>query len=514
MFVYNTVWRDRRVLKEAESLIGQGWRVTVIGLSLPRDPRPLHEVTAAGVVIRRVPMSLRVPEWRRKSALKGARSRFVRARRAVTRRLHRARRMARGWTRRQAGRLRRPDRMRRLHAWLARRRWLRERRPGRGGSTRHPSAWQTVTRLAAGVWATARSGIALAWVTLYAAADRLVRGELDWWLNARGRWSEFARRASEIAPAAAVYHGHDLGGVGAALAAHGRHGGAALVYDAHELYVESGSLATRSRTLKYLLKRRERMAYRRADAVITVNTSIARELQARYGPRHISVVYNCATPAQSTPDDRIRTTLGLPTHCRIALYQGAFTEVRGLREVAVAVRKPGLESVHLVFMGFGPMQEELEAEARSHAQIHVLPPVLPTELDAWVASADACVMTNLPAGLNEVMSTPNKLFESIAAGVPVITSDFPERRAIVIDSSVGRLGAVCDPTDPDSIADAMRSVLLVDEREMAVLRRRCLDAARLRWNWGIQERELIGLYRTLPRAESPASQQLARERAA
>src|SRR5688572_13347878 len=76
MFVYNTVWRDRRVLKEAESLIGQGWRVTVIGLSLPRDPRPLHEVTSAGVVIKRLPMSLRVPAWRRKSALKGARGRF------------------------------------------------------------------------------------------------------------------------------------------------------------------------------------------------------------------------------------------------------------------------------------------------------------------------------------------------------------------------------------------------------------------------------------------------------
>jgi glycosyltransferase involved in cell wall biosynthesis len=364
------------------------------------------------------------------------------------------------------------------------------------------------------VWATARSGIALAWVALYAGADRLAQGELDWWLNARGRWLEFARRAADIAPAAAVYHGHDLGGVGAAVAAHARHDGAALVYDAHELYVESGSLANRSRTLKYLLKRLERVAYRRADAVITVNMSIARELQARYGPRNITVIYNCATPAESRSVNRIRTALGLPSHCRIALYQGAFTEVRGLREVAAAVRKPGLESVHLVFMGFGPMQGELEAEARLHAQIHVLPPVLPTELDTWVASADACVMTNLPAGLNELMSTPNKLFESIAAGVPVITSDFPERRAIVLDSSVGRLGAVCNPTDPESIADAMRSVLLADAAEMAGMRGRCLDAARQRWNWRIQERELLGLYASLPRAQRPASRQLARGRAA
>jgi glycosyltransferase involved in cell wall biosynthesis len=57
-------------------------------------------------------------------------------------------------------------------------------------------------------------------------------------------------------------------------------------------------------------------------------------------------------------------------------------------------------------------------------------------------------MTNQPAGMNEVLSTPNKLFESIAAGVPVVTSDFPERRAIVLNPALGPLGAVCDPTDP------------------------------------------------------------------
>lgn len=527
MFVYNTVWRDRRVLKEAETLVRRGWRVTIIGLSLPRDPRPLHEVTESGVVIRRIPMSLRVPEWRRKSALKGVRARYARVRRRFTRRIRptirrrraQARRLARTVSARmgrQTDRLRRADRWRRFRAWLTRRRRYRWSKPA--ADAQMPIRWRrrrdlprrVVRRISSAVG----SAVAIGWVAIYAGIDQLAGGELDWWLNARGRWAEFARRAAAIAPYAAVYHGHDLSGIGAAMAAHARHPGAALVYDTHELYVESGTLANRSRTLKYLLKRVERSAYRRANAVITVNASIARELRARYGPRDITIVYNCSTPAGSTSDDRIRSTVGLPTYCRIALYQGALTEVRGLREVAAAVRKPGLERVHLAFMGFGPMQEELEALARSQAQLHILPPVAPAELDAWVASADACVMTNQPAGLNELMSTPNKLFESIAAGVPVITSDFPERRAIVLDATLGPLGAVCDPKDPDSIADAMRSVLLMDADEIAVMRRRCLEAARSRWNWEAQERELMAVYDGLTQVDDPASPQLAGGRAA
>src|SRR5690606_15281325 len=114
---------------------------------------------------------------------------------------------------------------------------------------------------------------------------------------------------------------------------------------------------------------------------------------------------------------------------------------------------------------------------------HLLPPVPPDELLPWVASADVGVMVNQPRTLNERLSTPNKLYESLAAGLPVVSSDFPERRRIVSDDPDGPLGAVCDPTDPAAIARAIRSILELDPAARADLRARVLRAAHARYSW-------------------------------
>src|SRR5438477_513567 len=95
----------------------------------------------------------------------------------------------------------------------------------------------------------------------------------------------------------------------------------------------------------------------------------------------------------------------------------------------------------------------------------------------------------------ERLPTPNKLFESLAAGVPVVSSDFPERRRIVIDDPDGPLGAVCDPTDPTAIADALRSILGLEPAAAADLRARCARAARERYSWERQVPALLATYR-------------------
>ena len=116
-------------------------------------------------------------------------------------------------------------------------------------------------------------------------------------------------------------------------------------------------------------------------------------------------------------------------------------------------------------------------------RIHVLPAVPPDVLAAWVASADVGLMPNQPRTLNERLSTPNKLFECLAVGLPVVSSDFPERRRIVIDDPDGPLGTVCDPTDSSALAAAIGSILDLDPASRSDLRARCLKAAHERWNW-------------------------------
>jgi glycosyltransferase involved in cell wall biosynthesis len=120
--------------------------------------------------------------------------------------------------------------------------------------------------------------------------------------------------------------------------------------------------------------------------------------------------------------------------------------------------------------------------------------VPPAELLDWVASADVGAMPNQPRTLNERLSTPNKLFECLAAGTPVVSSDFPERRRIILDDPDGPLGAVCDPTDPASIAGALRSILDLGPSAAAELRARCRRAASERYAWATQLEILVALY--------------------
>ncbi len=237
---------------------------------------------------------------------------------------------------------------------------------------------------------------------------------------------------------------------------------------------------------------------------MTVNRTLANVLERLFGRLDAVVVHNCP-PRWTPPDPRpdlIREAIGAAGDAPIVLYHGGFSSDRGLLELIAAFERPGLEPAHLVFMGFGPLETALRTrsmEPTLTGRVHVLPAVPPDDLQWWVASADVGVMPNQPRTANERLSTPNKLFESIAAGVPVVSSDFPERRRIIIDDPDGPLGAVCDPTDPGSIAAAIRSVLDQSSEARAALRARCLKAAHERWNWETESAKLIGLYDDLAR---------------
>ena len=434
-------------------------------------------------------------------AVAGTRRRWAGRRKRARAGVARRNRLTRAFVRRQTDRIARFTTQRSARRWAVHRAGQRLRRgQGAVGGALRPFLRGLREGLLAIPHMVVQS-LFTAWAAIYLFVNRLTGGELDWALNTRYRWTSYARTAARLAPPASVYHGHDFSAIAAAVAAARRHGGR-VVYDSHELYVESGSIGGRSRLLKWALRRIERAQYSRSDHLVCVNQLVAQELHERYGRKPTTVVHNCP-PRWHPPRERrdpIRTATGIPQDALIALYQGGFAEVRGLRQMAEAVLAPGLGSVHLVYLGFGPMEAELREmaqDARYGGRLWVLSAVEPDELDEWVASADVCLMPNQPTTLNEIVSTPNKLFESIAAGVPVVTSDFPERRRIILDDPLGPLGAVCDPTDPASIADAMRGLLGRSPALRADLRRRCLEAAHERWNWETEAHRLVALYDSL-----------------
>ena len=124
---------------------------------------------------------------------------------------------------------------------------------------------------------------------------------------------------------------------------------------------------------------------------------------------------------------------------------------------------------------------ETSREPRFEGRHVVLPPVHPDDVRSWAASADVSIIAVPANSLNQRLSTPNKFWESLAAGTPVVIGrDLEVMRAIVEEDG---LGAVADPDDPDDLARALREVLEQPPDDYAAMRERCLAVTRDRYNW-------------------------------
>ncbi len=321
------------------------------------------------------------------------------------------------------------------------------------------------------------------------------------WLLSYGRnIRSWGRLAVERAGPVDAWHAHDLTGLAAVVPHLPRR--STIVYDSHELFLETGTALRLPSMARRLLRVYERRLVSRTQAMITVNDEIARILARRYRPRRIEVVHNCPErwSPPVTPPALIREAAGIPDGAAIVLYHGGLTGGRGIETLLESMRVEGLEDVHLVLMGYGDMRDELQRvalEEQWSGRIHVLDPVPPSALLSWVASADVGAMPNPGATRNDVFSSPNKLFECFAAGVSVVASDFPTMRRIVIDDPGGPLGAVCDPRRPEAIAGAIRSIVGLSPSEREASRARCLRAAAERWNWETEANGLLSIYAEL-----------------
>jgi glycosyltransferase involved in cell wall biosynthesis len=94
---------------------------------------------------------------------------------------------------------------------------------------------------------------------------------------------------------------------------------------------------------------------------------------------------------------------------------------------------------------------------------------------------------------NFLVSQPVKLFEYMAAGIPVIASDFPLWRSIVMDAGCGLM---VNPNDPGAIARAIKYLLTHDD-EAAAMGQRGRLAVEERYNWTREERTFLKFYRSL-----------------
>jgi len=321
-----------------------------------------------------------------------------------------------------------------------------------------------------------------------------------WLVRYRANVRAWGRRAIAAVGEADVWHAHDFTGL---LAIAGRlPQQVPVIYDSHELFADTGSAGHLPAPVRSLLVREERRLLRRVDAVVTVNPGLASVLAARYPPARPIVVRNCPPLADvaARRDDQLRRAAGILPDAAVVLFHGAITADRGIEQVAAVLERPVFRNVHLVLLGYGERRDAWHERSRMGplaGRVHVLDAVPPDVLVAWISSADVAAVLQQPVDLNLRLSTPNKLFEAIAAGVPVLASDLPEIARVVQGDPAGPLGELCDPRDEDAIAAALDRLLGLDPAARSALRARCVIAARERLNWEHEVAALLEVYATI-----------------
>lgn len=276
--------------------------------------------------------------------------------------------------------------------------------------------------------------------------------------------------------------------------------GKRLVYDSHEY--ERDRVAThRSRWDWYFWRRLESYWIKKVDRVITVSQSIAHALQRDHGIEAPSVIVNTPEIAWQEVQNRvvfdIRGHYGLNEESRIIMFVGGIQVRRGIEELLDAMKLLP-HHVHLFLIGPNLMPDLLEAaQATLHPRLHVVEPVAHQELMAYLAGASLSLCLIQQEPLSYRYSLPNKFFESVFAGTPILASRCPEFKRFIDRFENGLL---CDETSPQAIAEGIMTLL--QDRARYVPDPATLQVIWSEYGWAHVKQKLQDLYTSLPTTDT------------
>ena len=252
------------------------------------------------------------------------------------------------------------------------------------------------------------------------------------------KWAELALRIALTYRKADAWHCKDAGAFGMGLLAKRMRSKLKLVYDCHEFESERNG---KPAWLSKAVRRMETRHIGKAEEVIVVSPSIQAAYEARYneqGMRRISLVRNVPNARSGNAATHpLRTNLGLQSDDFVAIYQGALTINRGIETLLAMAPQLNGTRIHLVFMGYGMLEPHVMESVRQNANVHFQPAVPYEEVLNYTGDADVGLVSVKPVCLSYLYCLPNKLFESIQAGIPVLVNDLPDCVALIEEFGIG-----------------------------------------------------------------------------
>jgi glycosyltransferase involved in cell wall biosynthesis len=294
-----------------------------------------------------------------------------------------------------------------------------------------------------------------------------------------------------VATRARCYHAHNTMFLVGMWLGSRLHGGR-FIYDAHEVQWELGRVPAAL----------EACFIRRADGIINVASGRARAMAARYGIplERITVVSNypvfdpyVAAPAAAGADGPVRLVFSGGFNLdnnRLDLLLGALRHV------------PGVD-LSLMAFGYGDGEEVLRRLIAGYGlaeRVRFLPLVKPHEVMGAIRGFDAAVnlLINPRDDIAIRFPSVNKMYEYLAAGLPILCSDIEGFQEEFVREGVA---VSVNALDEASIADGLRS-LVGNRARLPKMKERAVELARDRYNWATQGAQLTALYHRLAPAVS------------
>lgn len=261
-----------------------------------------------------------------------------------------------------------------------------------------------------------------------------------------------------------------------------------LIYDSHEYFTEVPELVNRPKVQK-VWKRIEEYVVPKLPEMITVCKSIADMFHEKYGI-DVHVIRNIPM-RKMLPSPATREEVGLDPEKHILLLQGSGINIhRGSEELVEAMRY--LDDCQLVIIGGGdvlPILKEKVAQNHWDEKVKFFPRMPYQKMMAITQLAELGFTLDKDTNLNYRFSLPNKLFDYIQAGVPVVASHLVEIERIVRNYNIGTF---VENHDPQSISETIENAL--NDKDSLALWKRNLTTAARELCWENEEKVLLDIY--------------------
>lgn len=265
-----------------------------------------------------------------------------------------------------------------------------------------------------------------------------------------------------------------------------------LVYDSHEYFTEVPELIHRPKVQK-IWEGIEGWIFPKLKKIYTVNQSIA-DLYAKKYKKEIKIVRNIS-PLWVVQNLKSKKELGIPEDKKLIIIQGAGINIdRGAEEAVEAMKS--LKNCVLLIVGDGDVVDQLKRYVTDHqmeSKVLFFGKKTYLEMMNYTFYADLGLTLDKATNLNYRFSLPNKVFDYIHTGTPVISTDLIEISNLIQKYNVGRI--IHDFTT-QNLANLIND-LLSNETELTQLKANCIQAKELE-NW---EKEIEVLKEIYPKVD-------------